>query len=130
MVTQYQYKIKYFDIFLLFLFAEIFIAIFVKDRFIRPYLGDVLVVVLVYFFIKIFILNKIKFLSIYIFVFAVFVEFLQYINIVDILHLANINFFKILIGTTFDIKDIFCYFLGSIPLFILDLLIRRKNEIH
>ena len=113
MVTQYQYKIKYFDIFLLFLFAEIFIAIFVKDRFIRPYLGDVLVVVLVYFFIKIFILNKIKFLSIYIFVFAVFVEFLQYINIVDILHLANINFFKILIGTTFDIKDIFCYFLGS-----------------
>ena len=130
MVTQYQYKIEYFDIFLLFLFAEIFIAIFVKDRFIRPYLGDVLVVVLVYFFIKIFILNKIKFLSIYIFVFAVFVEFLQYINIVDILHLANINFFKILIGTTFDIKDIFCYFLGSIPLFILDLLIRRKNEIH
>ncbi len=130
MVTQYQYKIKYFNIFLLFLFAEIFIAIFVKDRFIRPYLGDVLVVVLVYFFIKIFILNKIKFLSIYVFVFAVFVEFLQYINIVDILHLANINFFKILIGTTFDIKDIFCYFLGSIPLFILDLLIRRKNEIH
>ena len=130
MVTQYQYKIKYFNIFLLFLFVEIFIAIFVEGRFIRPYLGDILVVVLVYFFIKIFILNKIKFLSIYVFVFAVFVEFLQYINIVDILHLANINFFKILIGTTFDIKDIFCYFLGSIPLFILDLLIRRKNEIH
>ena len=127
MVTQCQFRFKYLLIFFIFLFIEIFIALFVKDKFIRPYLGDMLVVIVLYFFVKIFTLNKIKFLSIYILLFAILVEFLQYINIVDILNLSNIKFFKILIGTTFDFKDIFCYFLGSIPLFVLDYLERKKR---
>ena len=127
MATQCQFRFKYLLIFFIFLFIEIFIALFVKDKFIRPYLGDMLVVIVLYFFVKIFTLNKIKFLSIYILLFAILVEFLQYINIVDILNLSNIKFFKILIGTTFDFKDIFCYFLGSIPLFVLDYLERKKR---
>ncbi len=127
MATQCQFRFKYLLIFFIFLFIEIFIALFVKDKFIRPYLGDMFVVIVLYFFVKIFTLNKIKFLSIYILLFAILVEFLQYINIVDILNLSNIKFFKILIGTTFDFKDIFCYFLGSIPLFVLDYLERKKR---
>ncbi len=129
METQCQSRQKYLLIFLLFLAIEFFIAIFVKDKFIRPYVGDVLVVFVLYFFIKICTLDKIKYLSIYIFIFSVFTEFLQAINIIDILGLANIKFFRILIGTTFDFKDIFCYFLGSIFLFYLDFK-RRKNGIY
>lgn len=126
MEIQCQYRLKYSFIFLLFLAIEVFIAIFVNDKIIRPYYGDIFVVVVLYFFIKIFTINKIKYLSIYILLFAILVEFLQYINIVEILGLSNIKFFKILIGTTFDFKDIFCYFLGAVPLFILDYKRRKK----
>ena len=40
-------------IFVLLLCIEIIIAIFVHDNFVRPYLGNVIIVALIYFFLKI-----------------------------------------------------------------------------
>lgn len=40
--------------FIVLLAVEIFIALFVHDSVVRPYIGDVLVVIVLYFFVRIF----------------------------------------------------------------------------
>lgn len=102
----------YLAAFLLFLAVEVWIALFVHDRFVRPYIGDVLVVVVLYCFVRIFLPDRCKWLPVPIFLFAAGVEFLQYLNIVELLHLSDNAFMRVLIGSVFDGKDIICYGVG------------------
>lgn len=95
---------------------EFLIALFVHDNFVRPYLGDVIVVVVVYCFVRIFIPEKVYLLPLYVFLFTVLVEVLQYFHIVDLLGLGNSTFFRVLIGGVFDLKDILCYGVGCLLL--------------
>ena len=95
---------------------EVLIALFVHDNFVRPYLGDVIVVDVVYCFVRIFIPEKVYLLPLYVFLFAVLVEVLQYFHIVDLLGLGNSTFFRVLIGGVFDLKDILCYGVGCLLL--------------
>lgn len=48
-------RIFYIISFLVIFCIEVFIALYIRDSFIRPYMGDALVVVLVYSFVRIFI---------------------------------------------------------------------------
>lgn len=107
-------RIKYLMGFLALLITEALIALYIHDDFIRPYIGDVLVVIVLYCFVRIFIPNSVKMMSLYIFIFAVSVEILQYFSLVEVLGLENNKFLKILIGSVFDIKDIICYGVGCV----------------
>lgn len=109
-------RIKYAVAFVLFLFLEVLIALYVHDSFIRPYVGDMLVVIVLYCGVRIIIPDKIKLLPIWIFIFATFVEFLQYLNLVSVLGIEDNRFLSILLGSVFDWKDIICYGVGSIIL--------------
>ncbi|AUG57571.1 ribosomal maturation YjgA family protein [Acetivibrio saccincola] len=109
---------RYLAAFFIFLTIEIIIALFIRDNIIRPYVGDILVVILLYTFIKSFIRKPIKFLPLYIFIFSVMVEILQYLNIVEILNIQGNKVLSTIVGATFDIKDIFCYLVGCIILII------------
>lgn len=93
---------------------EVMIALFVNDNFIRPYVGDMLVVVLLYTFLKVFFIEKPRILPLYVFLFATSVEMMQGIRIVELLGLQDNRFFSVLIGTTYDMKDIVCYAVGCI----------------
>ena len=73
-------RITYFFIFILLFATEIIIALFVHDSFVRPYIGDVLVVMLVCAFLRILIPDKIMLMPVYATLFAVFVETLQYFD--------------------------------------------------
>lgn len=108
--------------------VEVLIALFVHDNFVRPYIGDVIVVVVVYCFVRIFIPEKVHLLPLYVFLFAVMVEVLQYFHIVDILGLGNSTFFRVLIGGVFDLKDILCYGIGCMLLGVWEIfLINHKR---
>lgn len=100
--------------FLILLMVEIAIAIYVHDDFIRPYIGDVLVVGVVYLFVRIFVPDGVKLMPLYVFIFAALVEVLQYFQLIKLLGLEENTFARILIGSTFDVKDLFCYFIGFI----------------
>ena len=108
--------------FFILLLIEIAIAIYVHDDFIRPYIGDVLVVGVVYLFVRIFVPDGVKLMPFYVFIFAVLVEILQYFQLISLLGLEKNTFARILIGSTFDLKDIFCYFIGFIVILGLELL--------
>lgn len=110
------------------LWIEIFIALYVHDSFVRPYIGDVLVVVVIYTFIRTFIPEKCSMLPLYIFLFATGVEILQLIHFVGLLGLEENGFFRILIGSVFDLKDVLCYAIGCFILGLYEgILIRRKG---
>ncbi len=110
-------RVRFLLAFLVLLIIEVFIAVFVHDKFVRPYIGDLLVVFCVYSAVRVLIPKRVKFLSIYVFLFAVFVELIQLID----LNVQN-EFLSILVGSTFDLVDILCYGIGSIILLIFDLI--------
>ena len=123
---------KYLIAFFIFLIIEVIIALFIRDNIIRPYVGDILVVILLYTFIKSFVKKPIKFLPLYIFIFSVMVEILQYFNVVKILNVQDNKVLSTIIGATFDIKDILCYLIGCIILMVWEVLQSRffsKNSI-
>lgn len=114
--------------FCLIFLIEIYIGIFVKDKIIRPYIGDILVIPLIYSFLNIFFKNNYKKYITAIVIFAIFIEILQFYNLVKILGINN-KVFKIVIGSTFDFKDIICYVLGGIISYIIINLSKIKSPI-
>jgi len=116
--------IQYMIALIVLLLIEVIIALFVHDRFIRPYIGDVLIVIVIYCFVRIFLQDRIKLLSVYIFLFAVVVELLQFINIVGLLGLNRNILAKVIIGTSFDWKDVLCYAAGCV---VIEIIEQRKE---
>ena len=94
------------------LIIEITIAVFINDQFIRPIFGDYLASVLVFYLLATFLktdLNKIAIMSL---LTSYTIEFLQYINILELLHLDKIKILNILLGNSFSWTDMLAYTLG------------------
>lgn len=107
---------------------EIGIALFIHDVFIRPYVGDMLVVVLIYTFVRIFIPEGVRLLPLWVFVFAAGVEVLQYFRIGEVLGLSDNRILSVVIGSTFDVKDIVCYGVGCGLIFLYECLYERRKR--
>lgn len=107
---------------------ELCIALFVRDRFIRPYFGDVLVGILLWCAVRVILPKRPAFLSPIVLAFCFFVEFLQAIHIVELLSLEHIPFFVTLIGNSFSAADLVCYAGGMLPLFFIEWVQFRQNR--
>lgn len=105
-------------LFLVLTLVEVLIALFVRDRFIRPYFGDVLVTVLLCCFGRILFPKKLSVLPLLVFLFASAVEVLQYFDYVSLLGLQDNGFFRTLLGTTFSFSDLICYGAGCLLFFL------------
>ncbi len=108
------FKISYFIAFVFIFFIEILIAKYLHDPFIRGFIGDVLVVILIYCFVSTFIKADHKKIALAVFIFACCIEILQAFNFVRLLGLQNNRLASIVLGSTFDWKDILAYFVGCI----------------
>ena len=104
----------YGGIFILLVAVEVLIALFVKDKFIRPFGGDIIIIGVLYCFVRVFFPEKCLLLPLYLFIFAVCVEIGQALDYVTLLGLGNITFFRVLMGTSFSWYDIICYGVGSL----------------
>src|SRR5690606_17468775 len=103
----------------LFLFmVEVAIAHFRFNPFIRGFLGDVLVILLLYSFIKIFIKNNSFKISISVLAFAFLVELLQFFKITEILNVQSKLLLTVL-GAVFDPLDLVAYSLGFVIILII-----------
>ena len=111
---------KYIFLTLLIFAIEICIALFVKDRFIRPFIGDLLVTVLLFSFFRIFYHGSGFKLAIAVLLFSFSVEILQYFKLIELLGLQNNKFATIVLGATFDWLDLLAYFLGIFISFLMD----------
>ena len=67
---QKKLRIIYAIAFVLLFLTEVYIGLYVRDRFIRPYFGDVLVVILLGCLVRILIPQGLRLLPAYLFLFA------------------------------------------------------------
>ena len=118
-------RVYYLMLTIFLLAVEVLIALFVHDRIVRPYIGDLLVVVVIYTFIRIWLPDSVRLLPLYVFLFATGVEILQYFNLVELLGVADNPFLRILLGTAFDVKDILCYAAGCVLVWMVERKIRH-----
>ena len=91
---------------------EILIARFAHDRIVRPYIGDLLVVILIYCFIKSFFDTPVLKTALGVLLFAYIVEILQSFDIITKLGLQDIGWARIAIGTSFAWIDLIAYTAG------------------
>ena len=119
---------NYFCLAIFIFLAEIFIAIFVNDDFIRPYIGDVLVVILIYCFIKPFLKLKVLTVALFVLTFSFAIEFLQLLNIVEKLGLQNSKIARTVIGTSFSWIDLLTYIAGAAIILFAEKYWLKKNK--
>lgn len=107
--------------------VEVFIALFVHDAFIRPYVGDVIAVAFVYYFVRAFLSCKPVYAAFMSLTFAFAVEYGQYVGLISFLGLRNNELARIVLGTSFSWGDVLCYIAGFALLFLLDPELRKKH---
>ncbi len=102
------------------LFFEILIATKFKDIFfVRAYLGDVLVVILIYYSVKAFFDFNATKLIVGIFIFSCLIEFAQYFHFGEMMGFKDNRIMMIVLGNSFSWLDILCYFAGCAVLFLI-----------
>ena len=107
---------------------EILIGLFAHG-WVRSYLGDVLVVILLYTLVRTVISNKIRhwlIIPTVIAVFAFAVEFLQLWGFCDRFGITN-ELLRIIIGTGFSFIDLACYLAGIIPCYVSEFLLAKSK---
>ena len=111
--------------------VEILIGLFAHG-WVRYYLGDVLVVVLIYMIIRTISPEKPKtwyILPTAVLIFSFAVEFLQLWGFCDRFGIEN-RFLRIIIGTGFSSIDLLCYVIGLIPCYIAELCLSVNRSAH
>lgn len=97
----------------------VFIAVYTRG-FVRGFIGDILVMFFMYYSVlTLFRANK-TILLLLLFLFSIGIEIGQYFEIVKVLGLEANKIASTVIGTTFDIKDIIAYAIGTILIYILN----------
>lgn len=97
----------------------VFIAVYTRG-FVRGFIGDILVMFFMYYSVlTLFRVNK-TILLLLLFLFSIGIEIGQYFEVVKVLGLEGNKIASTVIGTTFDIKDIIAYAIGTILIYILN----------
>jgi len=122
---EFGFNYKYLLAFVGLLAAIAAIAMFVPGGFIRHHFGDILIVIFIYCFLRIFLRGRLRLLPLYIFIFATAVEIGQYFGLVYRLGLGDSALARIVIGTTFDVWDIVMYLIGCVLIVVYDIAIGR-----
>lgn len=103
--------------------TEVLIALFVRDAFVRPYVGDYLVVILLYCAVRTVLNAPVLRIALGVLLFSYFIELLQYFQLVNRLGLEHNTVAKTVIGYGFEWKDLVAYTFGAITILILE----RRN---
>ncbi|MDB5707910.1 MAG: hypothetical protein JWN66_5026 [Sphingomonas bacterium] len=93
---------------------EVAIALFVRDRFVRPFVGDSLAVVLVYLALRAVTPLRVKVAVALAFATAIAIEFGQYFDLLDALGLRANPVVRVVLGAGFDPMDFAAYAAGTL----------------
>lgn len=110
--------------------TEVLIAAYLHDKFIRPYAGDFLVVILIYCFVRSFILAPAVPVALAVLAFSYLVEGLQYLDMVKHLGLGHSRMANIVLGNYFTWADMLAYTLGiAFVILVEKLRTARRQEV-
>ena len=104
------------------------IAVYVHDTIIRPFVGDTLAVIWLYYTARSLLNISVLRLSTGVLILSYCVELAQYFNVVTLLGLQDVKIAKIVLGSTFDVMDIAAYTVGwLIVVFVSKLNLSMQN---
>lgn len=122
-------KTKHLLIALAVLIIEILVAtVFSHWRFIRSFIGDYLVVILIYHLVKGLRNFPPLTLVVGVFIFSCCIEIAQYFQLADVLGLERGGVLRIMLGASFSWLDILMYLLGCITSYCFDVYFLSKNR--
>ncbi len=129
MNSVFKFTLRYFTLTIILLAVEICIALFVHDAIIRPYIGDVLVVILIYCFVKSFFNTPVVLTAIAVLVFAFMAEASQYFDLINLLGLQHSALARVILGSSFSWMDLVTYTIGSMIVFIAEKIFPGKFSV-
>jgi len=101
------------------------VKLFADNQFIRGFAGDIIVISLLYFFIKsLYNFHPLK-LTIFIFFLACTIEFFQYLTLINILGLEKNFLAQLILGAVFDPADLLAYTIGAVTVYMIDVKLNR-----
>ncbi|WP_341731682.1 DUF2809 domain-containing protein [Microcoleus sp. EPA2] len=103
---------KYFFLALILFSIEIVIAVFFRDKFVRYFLGDLLVVIFLHCFIMSWLKLESTKVALSVLTFSFVIEILQYFKILNALGWENNKIAIIILGNSFDAMDLVAYTAG------------------
>ncbi len=126
-----KFNRNYFILTILLLLTEITIALYVHDNFVRPYFGDFLVVILLYYFLKSFVNISVLTAASLVLFFSFAIEIAQYFNMVEKLGLLHSKIARVVLGNSFAWMDLLAYVLGILTVIGIEAFrVKQKNKIH
>ncbi|RKS96503.1 ribosomal maturation YjgA family protein [Chryseobacterium defluvii] len=115
-----KFNTGYFLLTIFLFLIEVFIAVKLEDIFfVRAYLGDVIVVILLFTFVRSLMKINNQTFILGIFAFSCLVEFAQYFKIAEKIGFPEGSLMYIVIGNSFSWVDILCYAAGCALLYLL-----------
>ena len=97
--------------------TEILIGLFARG-FVRAYIGDVLVIPLLYCFVRIFYVRRSVWLPAAVGCLGILAELLQYLRLCDVLGIPKGSLPGILLGSSADWGDMLCYAAGTALIYL------------
>lgn len=120
MIVMKKARAIYAAMFCILFLIEVCIALFVHDDFLRPYVGDALVTVLLCCLCRVMVPKGVPALPIYVFIFAALVEAAQYVDVVQLLGLEHNAMISTIVGRTFSWADLVCYAVGCLAFWLME----------
>ena len=124
-----RFQKQYFILAILLFVTEVLIAAYVHDGVVRPYIGDLLVVMLIYCFVRSFLNSPVLHTAIAVLLFAYLIEILQYFHLVRLLGLQHYRLAWIVLGSSFEWIDLIVYTVGIAIVLVLEKKIRGAESI-
>jgi len=122
-----KFNKRYFIIAVGIFVIKVVIALFIHDKIIRPYVGDFLVVILIYCSVKSFFNTSVYPAALAVLLFSYLFELSQYFHLLNKLGLQNSKFARTIIGTTFEWTDLATYTAGIIVLLTTEIIFANRK---
>lgn len=126
MKTILKFNRNYFFLTILFFAIEVVIAVFVHDTVIRPYIGDFLVVILLYCLVRSFFNTTVFATAIGVLIFSFIIEATQYFHLVNLLGLQHSKLARVIMGNYFAWMDIVTYTAGIVAVLLVEKIRAKK----
>lgn len=97
---------------LLLFFIEVLIALYLRNDFIRSYVGDFLVVILLYCFVRTFLKAPVITVAIGVLLFSFVIETGQYFHFIALIGLQHSTLARVVLGDSFTLDDLIAYTVG------------------
>jgi hypothetical protein len=107
-----RFQKQYFILAMLLFLIEVLIAAYLHDKMVRPYVGDFLVVILLYCLVKSFFTVSTLQAAVSVLIFSYIIELSQYFHLVSHLGLQNSKLVATILGSSFEWIDLIAYTAG------------------